>query len=40
VYPINKKNRDYRKDGVPLHMRTWISDIFLSVSEKDYKMDG
>jgi len=27
-----KKNRDYRKNQIPLHLITYLSDLFLDIS--------
>lgn len=40
VLPQTKKTRTYRQRATPLHLRCWMSDLFLNVSEADYKMNG
>jgi hypothetical protein len=35
-----KTNRIYRQKATPLNLRSWASDLFLSIPEEDYKFEG
>jgi len=35
-----KTNKLYRQKATPLNLRSWASNLFLSIKEEDYKFDS